>query len=103
MLAPKLRGGGAGVEFLKDPNDLGFGEASFLHVSLLGPEARNSQFQPEQFCHLMSPVIRRFQGRHSIVCRQHTSRRVNCWNAGVGARRQARYGAALDTSKWVRP
>lgn len=37
---------------LEDPQDLGFGEAGFLHVSLLGP--RNPQFQPEPFPHLMS-------------------------------------------------
>ena len=55
MPTSKLRGSHAGVEFLEDHHDLGFGEAGFLHVSLLGPEARYSQFQLEPFSHLTSP------------------------------------------------
>jgi hypothetical protein len=40
VTAAKLRRGRAGVELLEDPDDLGFGEATFLHVSLLGLNRR---------------------------------------------------------------
>lgn len=54
VLTTKFRGGRASVELFEDGDDLGFGEATFLHVSLLRPEAWNSQFRLEPFAHLKS-------------------------------------------------
>jgi hypothetical protein len=51
MLARQFGGRRSAVEFLEDRDDLRFGEAASLHVSILGPEARNSQFQSSLISH----------------------------------------------------
>jgi hypothetical protein len=54
MSSGKLGSGCAGVELFENRDDLCLGEATFLHVSSPWAVARNSQFQPEPFLHLMS-------------------------------------------------
>ena len=80
VAAPKLRGGGAGVELLEDRDDRGSGEAGFLHVSIRSPKVPNSQFQLDPFRHLRSQQgVHNHKQTAAISLRRpsHKSRRLS--------------------------